>query len=169
MLFLLYTPMIMLKRFNLIFLLSLMFSVAYSQSNSVKPSYAGHIEYTKGNFGSYNYPAKRDSILVYLKDSTINFVVFYKEISKHRDLEISSAHFQMASKNEYNDILTINKIVATGNYDMKFIATHPGDNTYCILYLTHFGDGSTADLTLTVETGRTRLNDIFVASLVKLK
>jgi hypothetical protein len=161
--------MVKLKKFNLMLLLALMTSVGYSQSNSAKPSYAGHIEYTKGNFGSYNYLAKRDSVLVYLKDSTINFVIFYKEISKARDLEISTAHFKMVSKKEYNDILTINKIVATGNYDMKFVATNPGDNTYCTLYLSHYSDGSTAELTLTVETDGTRLNDIFVASLTKLK
>ena len=157
------------KKTLLFFLLVLINAISHAQKEASMPMYAGHIEYTKGNFGTYNYPVKGDSILVYLKDSAINFLIFNKNISKPRTLETRTAHFKMVTRREYNNIVSIDKTVATGNYDMKFVAGNPGDHAYCNLYLGHYGDGSTAELTLTVESDKIRLYDLFVASLIKLK
>ncbi|HTB07930.1 MAG TPA: hypothetical protein VK806_13345 [Bacteroidia bacterium] len=154
---------------KIIFFLLFLTTLASAQTYSTKPDYVGHIEYTKGNFGTYNYPMKGDSILVFLKDSTINFIIFPKESNNPRTLEISSTDLQQVSRQMYNNAISTDEMVPTGSYDMKFADKNANPYLGYTLYITHFGDGSTADMTLLGENKKTRLNDLFVAALVKFK
>jgi hypothetical protein len=157
------------RSLKVIIVLLFISSVTIAQNHPAKPDYVGHIEYTKGNFGTYNYPVKGDSILVYLKDSSVDFVIFSKEGNNPRSVEINSSDLKRVSKKMYNNIVTPTEIVPTGNYDQKFISKNSNGYSGWTLYITHFGDGSTADMTLIGESDGTRLNDFFTASLIKLK
>lgn len=152
-----------------VLLLILISSISNGQNHSMKPDYVGHIEYTKGNFGTYNYPIKGDSVIVYIKDSTIDFIILSIEGNNPRNLEISSSDLKQVQRKEYDDIITEDKIIPSGSFDLKYTAENSGRYSRCTVYLTHYGDGTTADLTLIGESGGIRLNDIFTAQLVKFK
>jgi len=143
--------------------------VAEGKNNEIKPDYAGHIEFTRGNFGTYNYPELGDSISIYLTDTTINFVIFNsKEPRNIKSTDLNSAVLHLVKKEMYDNIITPDKIVPTGNYNMKFMSKDPNDFTNYILYMTHFGDGSYAEFTIIGEHDGTRLDNLLVATVTKV-
>jgi hypothetical protein len=157
------------KKIVVAILVTFICSLANAQTYPTKPDYVGHIEYTKGNFGTYNYPMKGDSILVYLKDSTVDFMIFSKESHNPRNLEISAADLKQVKKKVFENITAPDNIFPTGNYDTKYACTNSNSYSNCTLYITHYGDGDIAEMTLIGESGGARLNDLFIATLIKFK
>lgn len=143
--------------------------------NNLKPSYAGHIDYTTGGFGTFNYPMAGDSVVLYIRDSTyIFFNVFSgKNLKAPRTLEfeINFQSLKLVKRQMYDNIISIDKTVPSGNYDVKFSNKDSKErsSSFVTVYLSHFGDGEIADLTVTIEDNGVRINDFFVAHLMKLK
>lgn len=141
--------------------------------NPAKPNYGGIVIYASGGFGGYDAPQKEDSVLVYITDGKhINFEIMTgRSASKMRHTDITFKQLFMAKKAEYKNIITPDKIVPTGNYDMNF--SYPGDTRGSSFYkinLTHFGDGNTATLTVIDENrDEARINYILIVNLVKIK
>ncbi|HXC04506.1 MAG TPA: hypothetical protein VNZ86_07115 [Bacteroidia bacterium] len=137
-----------------------------AQQQPSKPAYAGHLDYVNGNFGTYNYPVKADSIVVYVHDSTISFRIFQgRDQYVQRGPDVNNQILRLVKSKVYEDIIAPDKSVPTRNRDGKY--TGKGSEGPVWLYLTHYGDGSMADLTLIQEDG-VRLNNMFVAILRRL-
>lgn len=155
-----------------IFLIILLFLANKNSSgqtfNNLKPSYAGHIEYASGNFGTYNYPMAGDSVVLYLKDSSYVLVnVFHgKDLKSPRSMEIDFQNLKLSKRKMYNNIVSIDKTIPTGNYDFVFMIDKTSD---IYVNLTHFGDGEIADLTLMMLHDEVRIDNLFVAHLTKIK
>ena len=139
----------------------------FDQLNIKNPSYAAHIEYTSGNFGTYKYPTNGDSVVLYLGASTnVIFKVYNgKNINEPRSFEIDFKTLKLFKRKMYNDIVSIDKTIPTGNYDVSF-SSEKGD---IAVNLTHFGAGNIADLTVIIMHDEVRIDDIFIAHLIKLK
>jgi len=121
-----------------------------AQTNVLKPTvynYKGLVVFCKGNFGTYNYPEKDDSIAVAVIDSSkITFKIFrpYTNVA-YRSTDIDFSKLKLIKRKEYGDIVSIDKTILTGNYDMKFSTddgSNPAANVYTIT-LTHYGTGTT--------------------------
>ena len=134
-----------------------------------KPSYAGVVEFAGGGFGGYNYPVKGDSVLVYTDYEKIDFRVFSaKDKGPDRDLHFYLKYLKLVAKKEFLHIESIDRSIPTGKYDMKFIAEQPGGSKYTI-YLTHYSDGTSAELNILGENEGTRLDNICLVKLVRIK
>ncbi|MFI5150539.1 MAG: hypothetical protein ACHQRM_12450 [Bacteroidia bacterium] len=145
------------------------FSIDAQKHNS-GASYSGHIEYTRGNFGSFSYPVTGDSILVTFKDSLLSFRIFEKKRkSPDRNLGMDAVAFTLVRSEAFENIITPDKVEKTSSRDMKFTGFVKGNSTRITLYLTHYSDGSMAELTFVQETDGLRADDLFVAALRKQK
>ena len=166
----------MVKYFSLLIFSTLFITpkINWAQKTIPKACYGGIVEYTSGGFGSFNYPIKGDSILISIEDGTkINFKIFpKKEIDRPRVLELSFDFFLLVKKEMYFDLPVPGKRIPTRNYDMKFAYKKEfqnGGSNYTV-YLTHFGDGAIADLTVIDEGyGGTRINNLLRAKIIRLK
>ena len=147
-----------------------------AQTNVFKPpvfyNYKGLVVFCKGNFGTYNYPEKDDSIAVAVIDSSkIIFKIFrpYTNVA-YRSTDIDFAKLKLVKRKEYGDIVSIEKTILTGNYDMKF-STDDGSNASSVytISLTHYGAGDNADFTIYGEHDGLRVDDVLVAHLTKVK
>lgn len=155
------------KKIYLLGLILLCVSLTNAQSGA-KPDYIGHIEYTMGNFGTYNYPVKKDSILVYIKDSTINFIIFPRESGNPRNIEMNASVKEVMRKSfDKQDVL--NAATPSGNYDRKYWGKSTDGHIIYSIYINHYGEGEIATMIFTEETNGIRLYNLFVAELVKFK
>jgi hypothetical protein len=159
----------------LFFVLILLISIqakCQTNNNNSKSVYTGIIEYTTGGFDGYDYPKIGDSVLVYIEDNKlISLTVFPpNERNSSRHLNISFKNLKLVKKKEYVDIVAIDKLVPTGNYDMKFsYGKDYKDGNNCTVNLSHFGNGSFANITLIEEENGLRINNLLIANLVKMK
>lgn len=161
----------------ILFFLAYLPCVSYSQEASVdkqekqKPVYGGKIEFAKGGFGGYNYPQQDDSVLVYITDSTqIRLKVFSSKDKQMpaRDLHINFNDLKLLKRKEYQEIVSMDKRIATNNYDMKFSSASK-TNYSSTVSITHYSNGSVADLTVMVEKDGLQIYDLFLAKLTKFK
>ena len=144
-----------------------------SQKKDVsKSSYTGLLEYTNGGgFDSYDRPEKGDSIVVDLESNEKISVVVYrsKELKEPRHFNIEYANMKLLEKHEFENIISFDQTIPTGNYNLKFSSSlkNAKDDDYTI-WLTHFGDGTRAQLTVIGESDSGVYN-LFVAVLTKSK
>jgi hypothetical protein len=152
---------------ELLFIMVCVFLSHQGSSQEMKPAYTGRVDYTMGNFGTYDYPEKGDSVLVFIKGDKLNFVVFsvtgrdplIKSISK----EFSG--LPMEKKKEYESVESPTKSVKTGNYDMKFSGKGKVSGKACTMFLGHYSEGNIATLTLMTEYDGLRLYDLCIINL----
>lgn len=143
-------------------------SLANAQNGGTKPDYVGHIEYTMGNFGTYNYPVKNDSVLVYLKDSTVNFIIFPRESGNPRNIEMNAGVKEVMRKSfDKQDVL--NAATPSGNYDRKYWGKSTDGHWIYSIYLNHYGEGEYADMLFVEENSGIVVRNMFVAELIKFK
>ena len=139
--------------------------------NVMKPAYGGKIVFTTGTFGSYNHPVSGDSIVVFLIDSThINFLIHASnDVSQKRQLDLPMNTLKLTKKKNFQEINDQKIAVPTPYYDMKFIgrSAYHGGSVYT-LTISHYGTGTIANMVLTEEHEGLRIDELFVASLVKL-
>lgn len=156
---------------HLLLAVSFLFISYFAFGQDAKPAYVGVVEYTKGQFGSFSYPQKGDSVYVYTDFQKISCRIFgHKDAGGERIIQLDFKSLKLIRKKEFMNIVSPTQSIPTGNYDMK-LSNQAGKKggTIHIVSLTHYGDGKEADLTILGENDGARLDDICVVKLVRVK
>jgi len=155
-----------------VLLLTCMLFIAniHAQDKSkLTPAYKGVVEFATGGFGGYNAPKTGDSILVYLnKSDKITIKIFPSgHQNQLRTLSMLYEESKLIKKEQYYDIVSFDKKVATDSYSFKYESTHNGGDTHSI-QLVVMGDGDIACIYLQDESSGF-IYDMLMGNLVKTK
>lgn len=137
------------------------------KSHKGKITYAGHVEYAQGNFNSYNYPVKNDTIILTIdKDDSLSLFIGSRDKQRiERSFNFKSLPLKLTKKEMYDNIITMDKIIPSGNYDRKY--EHTSSGSTITVRLSHYGDGTYGQLNISIESNNLRLNDLIIAEVVK--